>query len=160
MKNEYRTESVGVRGQCFVLLRFFVLCLMFVVFVGCSTMPRGQSQTVTMETTGYCACGTCCGWKRSWVPPFRPVYSSGPLKGKRKVVGRTAYGKKAHKGTIAADTRYYKFGTVMNIPGYGKGRVEDRGSAIKGPARIDLFFRTHKQALQWGRRRVRVEVWR
>ena len=71
----------------------------------------------------------------------------------------TASGTKAKKGTIAADTRYYGFGTVMKIPGYGIGRVEDRGGAIQGPARIDLFFKTHQQALQWGRRRVRVQVW-
>ncbi len=48
----------------------------------------------------------------------------------------------------------------MKIPGYGTGRVEDRGGAIKGPARIDLFFKTHQQALGWGRRRICVQVWR
>ncbi len=72
----------------------------------------------------------------------------------------TASGTKAKKGTIAADTRYFSFGTVMNIPGYGTGKVEDRGGAIQGPTRVDLFFKTHKQALQWGRKRVRVQVWK
>ena len=82
------------------------------------------------------------------------------MKGKSKKVGITASGTKAKSGTIAADTRFYPFGTVMNIPGYGTGRVEDRGGAIQGPARIDLFFKTHQQALQWGRRRVSVYIWR
>jgi len=113
-----------------------------------------------METTGYCSCRKCCGWKRSVWPPFRTVYASGRNKGKPKKVGITASGTKVHKGTLAADTRYYSFGTVMHIPGYGYGRVEDTGGAIKGSARIDLFFKTHRQALQWGRKKVRVQVWK
>jgi len=54
-------------------------------------------------------------------------------------------------GTIAADTRYYPFGTRMHVPGYGWGVVEDRGGAIKGPNRIDLFHTNHAKALEWGR---------
>lgn len=61
-------------------------------------------------------------------------------------------------GTIAADTKYYPFGTRMHVPGYGWGTVEDRGSAIKGPDRIDIFYDSHDQALHWGRRRVRVLI--
>jgi 3D (Asp-Asp-Asp) domain-containing protein len=38
------------------------------------------------------------------------------------------------------DAEHYPFGTIMDIPGYGRGIVEDRGSAIKGPNRIDLFL--------------------
>ena len=36
-------------------------------------------------------------------------------------------GRRARLGTIAADTRRYPFGTIMYVPGYGYGRVEDRG---------------------------------
>ena len=61
-------------------------------------------------------------------------------------------------GTIAADTHYYPFGTRMYIPGYGWGAVEDRGGAIKGPHRIDLYFDSHSDALNWGRKRVRVLI--
>lgn len=61
-------------------------------------------------------------------------------------------------GTIAADTKYYPFGTQMYVPGYGHGIVEDRGGAIKGPNRIDLYFNSHNDALAWGRRKVRVVV--
>ena len=75
------------------------------------------------------------------------------------MVGVTASGTKAKKGTVAADSRYYPFGTIMDVPGYGLCRVEDTGGAIKGPARIDLFFNSHKEALQWGRRRLSVHVW-
>ena len=112
---------------------------------------------LTLEATGYCRCGRCCGWKRNWY--FKPVYSGGASKGERKQVGITASGTRAKRGTIAADTRVYPFGTVMYIPGYGYGRVEDRGGAIKGK-RIDLFFASHKQALVWGRKRVKVKIWR
>ncbi len=61
-------------------------------------------------------------------------------------------------GTVAADTRYYPFGTRLYIPDYGYGRVEDRGSAIKGPLRLDIYFDSHSEALEWGRKKVMVEV--
>ncbi|MFT5698394.1 MAG: hypothetical protein ACI8ZB_001249 [Desulforhopalus sp.] len=63
-----------------------------------------------------------------------------------------------HDGTIAADTAYYPFGTRMYVPGYGWGVVEDRGGAIKGATRIDLYFNSHQEALIWGRKKVGVTV--
>ncbi len=62
------------------------------------------------------------------------------------------------KGTIAADTAHYPFGTRMYVPGYGWGVVEDRGSAIKGPDRIDIFMNSHGEALEWGRQTLEVEI--
>ena len=62
------------------------------------------------------------------------------------------------KVTIAADTAYYPFGTEMYVPGWGWGVVEDRGSAIKGPDRVDVFFKSHGRALEWGRRRVEATI--
>jgi hypothetical protein len=61
-------------------------------------------------------------------------------------------------GTIAADTKYYPFGTRMYVADYGWGKVEDRGKNIKGPTRIDLFFYSHDDALEWGRKKVRVFI--
>lgn len=107
-------------------------------------------------TTAYCKCQECCGWTRTWYG--KPVYASGPMKGKPKKVGITASGTTARKGTIAADTDIYPFGTVMYIPDYGYGRVEDRGGAIKGE-RIELFFGSHKKALVWGKKMRNVTVW-
>lgn len=63
-----------------------------------------------------------------------------------------------HDGTIAADTTHYPFGTRMFIPGYGWGTVEDRGSAIKGVSRIDLYFHSHTNALEWGRKKLNVKI--
>jgi len=130
-----------------------------VLLGGCARFrpPTGvKPQTVTLLTTGYCKCGKCCGWKRNWL--LRPVYSYGPMKGKPKKIGQTASGTQAGRGTIAADTRIYPFGTVMYIEGYGYGRVEDRGGGIKGQ-HVDLFFRTHDQAQDWGRQTLQVKVW-
>jgi hypothetical protein len=64
----------------------------------------------------------------------------------------------SHPGTIAADTKYYPFGTEMYVPGYGNGVVEDRGSAIKGIQRIDLYFKSHSKAKSWGRQKLEVEI--
>ena len=63
-----------------------------------------------------------------------------------------------HPGTIAADTKHYPFGTIMDVPGYGLGTVEDRGSAIKDPNRINLFFKSHQKALKWGRKKIPVKI--
>ncbi len=61
-------------------------------------------------------------------------------------------------GTIAADTKHYPFGTRMYVPGYGWGIVADRGSSIKGPTRIDLYYDAHGEALAWGRRKIQVTL--
>lgn len=61
-------------------------------------------------------------------------------------------------GTVAADTRYYPFGTRMYIPEYGWGVVEDRGGAIKGPKRLDVFMTWHWQTERWGRKDLEVEI--
>lgn len=120
--------------------------------------PRhAPGRNYVLETTGYCSCGDCCGWERNWL--FRPVVSSGPNQGKRKAVGYTASGGRAKSGTIAADTSIFPFGTVIYVPGYGYGCVEDRGSGIKG-YRIDLYFHSHSDALKWGRVKKKATVWK
>ncbi len=157
------TELNFPRVGDFRVIRVFCGLILLSLLAGCASIqpPRGiPGRTVMMETTSYCACGQCCGWERVWWAPWRTVCSSGPSKGKPKKVGITASGTKAHKGTIAADRRYYPFGTVLYVPGYGYGRVEDAGSAIQGSARIDLFYGSHQSALEWGRQRVPVKVWK
>lgn len=82
----------------------------------------------------------------------------GKSKGKPKHVGITASGTKADWGTIAADPKLFPFGTIMYVPYYGWGRVEDIGSAIQGK-HIDLYFPSHRKAIKWGRVKRRVKVW-
>ena len=125
-------------------------------------VPRkGKSATVTMEVTAYSSDQESTNWRRGRLLFWRAYVASGPNKGKRKIVGLTSSGTWARYGTIAADTRYYPYGTVMIVPGYGRGVVEDIGGAIKGPRRIDVYFKTRRQALKWGRQTLKVRVrWR
>lgn len=106
--------------------------------------------------TGYCNCGSCCSWKRNRMGFGEPVYDYGKLKGKPKQVGITASGKKAKRGTIAADPKVFPFGTHLEVPGYGTGTVEDIGGSIKG-RHIDVWFPTHAEARRWGARWLKVE---
>lgn len=115
-----------------------------------------RGRYVTMVTTSYCPCEKCCEWKLDG--KGRPVYASGRRRGQPKVVGQTASGTMARPGTIAADTRYYPMGTLMYVPGYGYGVVEDTGGDIKGRHRIDLFSPTHPEAKAWGRQKLEVIV--
>ena len=138
-------------------LAFFVFVI--VVMSSCATTQRDVTPptfTRALTATAYCKCGKCCNWHRNWF--FRPVIAAGPHKGQRKKVGITASGTRVHVGTIAADTSRYPFGTIMYVPGYGYGRVEDRGGAIQGD-HIDLYFKRHHEAERWGRVKTEVSVW-
>lgn len=71
--------------------------------------------------------------------------------------GRTATGIPAGYGLVAVDPRVIPLGTVLYIEGYGMAIAADRGRAIRG-YKIDLCYATRRQALQFGRRRVRVHI--
>lgn len=127
--------------------------LMTLVFAGCSRSPIPSRLEVT--ATAYCSCEKCCDWVRG--PNGQPVWATGPDKGKPKKVGMTSMGTKAHRGTVAADKHLYPLGTRLWVAGYGHAIVEDVGGGIKGN-HIDLWFPTHKEALEWGSRTVTVEL--
>lgn len=81
------------------------------------------------EITAYCPCVYCCG----------------------KSNGVTASGVIATANhTIAADLNQFSFGDEVVING-GKYVIEDSGGAIRGN-KIDMFFSSHSEALQYGRR--------
>ena len=120
-------------------------------------MPsRPPDLEVTTKVTGYSDDPISTGWKRNWYG--RPVYAYGPNKGKPKKVGITSTGTKARVGTLATNHDYMPPGTLIYVPGYGMGRVEDTGGALKG-YHVDLFFKTRQQALNWGNQRRRIQVW-
>ena len=119
---------------------------------------RGKYETVRMEVTGYSNDPVSTGWRRGRILFWRAYVSGGSNKGRRKIVGLTSSGEWARYGTIAADTRHYPYGTVMFVPGYGRGVVQDIGGAIKGRNRIDVFFKTRKRAIKWGRQTLNVRV--
>ena len=51
----------------------------------------------------------------------------------------------------------YPFGTKVEIKGMGTYIVQDRGGAINGN-RIDIYFDSHSEALNFGRRTVYLKV--
>lgn len=71
--------------------------------------------------------------------------------------GITSTGKPARMGTIAVDPRLIPLGTRLFVPQYGWGVAEDIGGAIKGQ-RIDVFFWTVDEALEWGIKELDVFV--
>lgn len=85
--------------------------------------------------TAYCPCKQCCG----------------------KTNGITASGAKAKAGTTVAMSSKYKFGTKVEIKGMGTYIVQDRGGAIT-ENRIDIFFNTHQEALNFGRRTIYLKI--
>lgn len=117
---------------------------------------RKPDAVVAMKTTGYCACGKCCGWE--WSQRGLPVYSSGRLKGHLKRIGQTASGKMARPGRVAVDPKRFPMGTIFYIPGYGWAVASDTGGAIRGQ-HLDLFFWRHSTALRWGVRTPSIKVW-
>ena len=67
----------------------------------------------------------------------------------------TATGSTVHIGTVAVDPRYIPYGTRMFIIAndgsyvYGISEAEDCGGAIKGD-RVDLYFPTYQECIQFG----------
>ncbi len=87
--------------------------------------------------TAYCGGSCCCG---KWADDI------------------TASGHVIQKGDkFIAAQKNFSFGTVMNIPGYGEYKVEDRGGAIVDN-RLDVYFDTHQEALNWGVKFLEVGV--
>jgi 3D (Asp-Asp-Asp) domain-containing protein len=101
-----------------------------------------HKKVIWVIVTAYCGCTKCCG------PHAHGLTASG-----RSV---------AYNGGqfVAADKKLFKFGTQLQIPGYAGGQpveVIDRGGAIKG-YHLDVFFPTHEQAREWGRKWMAVTV--
>lgn len=59
------------------------------------------------------------------------------------------------KGIVAVDPRVIPLGSRLYVDGYGFAQALDIGSKIKGN-RIDVFWETRSQALNWGRRSLKV----
>jgi len=123
-----------------------VLCA-FVVWAGREAEPAPVFKIVPARTNGiyrvtaYCPCSKCCG---KWSD------------------GMTASGAPA-KGKLIAAPKDIPFGTWLYIPSdndkepaYGWAEVLDRGGSIKGK-RLDVFFETHQEAVNWGVKYLRIE---
>ena len=95
------------------------------------TTPEPEIERVPLgeyRITAYCPCEKCCG---AWAD------------------GITYTGTEATEGrTIAVDPDVIPLGSIVEINGV-EYVAEDVGGAIKGD-RIDLYFNSHEDALEWG----------
>jgi len=85
------------------------------------------------------------------------AYDPGPRSCGKYASGYTSIGLKAGKGVVAVDPRVIALGSRLYVEGYGFALAGDVGGAIKG-RRIDLGFNTYREALRFGRRKVKVYV--
>ena len=99
------------------------------------------SKKIEVEATAYCGCAICCD----------------------RAGANTADGSRPKQYHTIATSKDYKFGTNVYLP-YFKGainsgifEVEDRGGAIVND-RIDVFFNSHQEALNFGRRTITMYV--
>lgn len=95
-----------------------------------------RSSVLSMEATAYCPCSIC---------------GTGS--------GKTSLGTEARRGIAAVDPSVIPLGTIVYVEGYGLAIAADTGGNIRGN-RIDLCFNTHSDAIQFGRKTVRVHVLR
>jgi len=105
-----------------------------------SSVSRGSTSRVgkvlTMVATAYDGCYEC----------NKPYY------------GAPSYiGLPLARGIVAVDPNVIPMGTRLYVEGYGEAIAADQGNAIKGN-RIDLFFDTHQQALNYGMKTVKVTI--
>lgn len=79
----------------------------------------------------------------------------------RNCSGVTALGLNLKKNpklkVISVDPKVIKLGTKVYVEGYGYAIAGDTGGAIKGK-KIDIFVPSHKKAIQWGRKTVKVQI--
>lgn len=74
------------------------------------------------------------------------------------LTGATASGTQVNPGTVAVDPNLIPLGSRLKVPGYGRGRALDTGSAIIGH-HIDLWMSSCSAAIRWGARTVHIKVW-
>jgi len=99
---------------------------------------------VEVRATAYCPCEKCCG---------------------KFADGTTSTGRDAYLPGIAVDPKKIPLGSHVDIPGYKRGPnkngswilCDDVGGKIKD-WHIDVRFKTHQEALNWGVKRVKIRV--
>ena len=101
-----------------------------------------KSKYVLLTVTAYCPNSCCCGDSAD---------------------GITATGRNAYRPGVAVDPEIIPLGAHLDIPIYGDMRgwwtlADDVGGRVKGNT-IDVRMKTHEEAVQWGRKRLRVRVW-
>jgi 3D (Asp-Asp-Asp) domain-containing protein len=114
-----------------------------VVSASPASPTRPTPKTVLVRVTGYCPCARCCG----------------------RMTGITSTGSTAWVPGVAADPTWLKPGTVVEVPGYGKYAIDDKGGKLKrrwwrnGVPRLDVRFQYHWQGKEWGEQFLEVKVY-
>lgn len=105
--------------------------------------PLRKVRTIEMKVTAYSPDERSCGkWADGVTASGKSVWTNGMK-------------------LVAADTSMLPFNTILTIDGYNAGKpvqVLDRGGAIKGN-RLDVLYPTHEEAMKWGVRIIKVDVW-
>ncbi|MGR3303398.1 MAG: 3D domain-containing protein [Candidatus Scalindua sp.] len=131
------------KRNVFTRIRKAVLSFTVVMIISLLSMTFVNSlQAEVFTATAYCSCKKCCNKDPS-----------------SKWYGITASGRKAGWGTVAVDRRLIALGSRLRIEGFPKTifRADDVGGAIKGK-HIDVWFPTHRKALEFGRQKLVVEL--
>lgn len=105
---------------------------------------KREPYKIWVTATAYCPCSICCG-------------DDSP--------GITKTGTSALSPGVAVDPSIIPLGSHIDIPGYERGPnnngswiiCDDIGGAIKGN-HIDVRFKTHSEALNWGVKRIQIRV--
>lgn len=97
------------------------------------------------EITAYCTCVKCCGiWS-----------AEHPIRQGTGYVQKTATGTIPTEGrTVAVDKDVIPLGSIVIIDGVTY-IAEDTGNAVKGNV-VDIYFDSHEEAVQFGRRTAQV----
>lgn len=96
--------------------------------VTAGSVSRGYRKSMTMVATAYTHTGN---------PTFTGVMPQ--------------------RGTIAVDPNVIALGQEVYVEGYGYAIAQDTGGAIRGN-KIDVFKDTREEAINWGRRTVKVYI--
>ncbi len=102
---------------------------------GDAAASRGAN-IINMVATGYDS-----SWESNYPFYGQPSYIGLPLA----------------RGIVAVDPNVIPMGTRLYVEGYGDAIAADQGGAIKGN-RIDLYFDSRQEAMNWGMRTVKVTI--
>ena len=93
----------------------------------------------------------------NWITMQASAYTNAPSENGGYTT--TAMGDPLVFGMVAVDPNFLPLGTRINIEGYGNTvfKCSDTGGAIKG-SRIDILLNSKSEAMQFGRRSIRVKI--
>lgn len=140
-------------------MRFFVVIFLLVLFLNLFFAEPVYSPAYFYNTSISAAKREVNIASRSSVKKTIEVIATAYTPWDKGCTGITYTGKKADYGIIAVDPKVIPLHTKIYIPGYGFAVAEDTGSAIKGN-RIDVCIPDKEKALEWGVRKVRIEILR